>query len=165
MLVHSQAIKALSPDDYLVIEQEHKLLEQYLESLRDACSCSKATQTPDCQRCDHEMQASCQGRLPSFLFHIIDLASKHFEHEETIMLSRPHVTKDYEYFRAHRLAHEAIIDQLYALSEECLALRNQANIAEIFNQFYKRLNALFEGHDQDFDDPFIKSTIHEDKKD
>ncbi|PKO46671.1 MAG: hypothetical protein CVU29_05350 [Betaproteobacteria bacterium HGW-Betaproteobacteria-22] len=165
MLVHSQAIKALSPADYLIIEQEHKLLEQYLENLRDACACSKTIQPPDCQQCNHEKQASCQGRLPSFLFHILDLASKHFQHEETIMLNRPHVTEDYEYFRAHRQAHKAIIDQLYVLSDECLALRSKGNTPEIFNQFYHQLIALFEAHDQDFDDPFIKSTTHEQKKD
>ncbi|MDP1660259.1 MAG: hypothetical protein Q8L73_13040 [Methylotenera sp.] len=159
MLVHSQAIKELAPADYLIIENEHKLLEKYLGNLRDACACSNLDKLPDCQRCDHEQQTSCQGRLPSFLFHIIDLAGKHFDHEETIMLSRPHVTRDYEYFRSHQQAHADVMQKLHALSDECLLLRNQNNTAEIYSQFYEKLSSIFDEHDRNFDDPFIESTI------
>jgi hypothetical protein len=78
MSVHRQAIQELAPADYLVIEKEHKLLEKYLTNLRDACACSNMDHLPDCQTCDQERQTSCQGRLPSFLFDIVDLAGKHF---------------------------------------------------------------------------------------
>lgn len=158
MLVHNRAIKALAPADYLVIENEHKLLEKYLANLQDACVCSNPDQLPDCPHCDHEMQASCQGRLPSFLFHIIDLAGKHFDHEETIMLSRPHVTQDYAYFRAHQQAHAQVMMQLNALSDQCLKLRNKSNTPDIYSQFYEKLTKIFDQHDRDFDDPFIAST-------
>jgi len=158
MVIHNQAIKELAPADYLVIEQEHMLLEKYLSDLRDACGCSNLDKVPDCQACDHEKQASCHGRLHSFLFHISDLAAKHFDYEETIMLSRPHVTKEYEYFQNHHQAHADILQKLHALSEECLSLRNQSNPAEIYSQFYKTLTNLFEEHDRKFDDPFIEST-------
>jgi len=159
MLVHRQAIRVLAPADYLVIETEHKLLDKYLTDLRDACECSKIGNLLNCQACDKEQQASCQGRLPSFLLHIIDLASEHFAHEETIMLSRPHVTEDSEYFRNHHLAHADLLQQLYALSDKCLLLRNNGNTADIFSQFHKTLKDLFEEHDRDFDDPFIESTM------
>lgn len=158
MLVHNRAIKELAPADYLVIENEHKLLEKYLQNLHDACACSNLDKLPDYPHCDHEIQASCQGRLPSFLFHIIDLAGKHFDHEEAIMLSRPHVTQEYEYFRTHRRAHAKVMMQLNALSDECLLLRNNSNTAEIYNQFYVKLTNIFNEHDRDFDDPFIVST-------
>jgi hypothetical protein len=75
------------------------------------------------------------------------------------MLSRPHVTKEYEYFRIHQQAHADIMQKLYALSDECLSLRNQGNTAEIFSRFHKTLSDLFGGHDRNFDDPFIESTI------
>ncbi len=158
MLVHHLAVKALAPADYLLIEKEHKLLEKYLNDLRDACACSNLDNLPDCLSCDHEGQASCRGRLPSFIFCIIDLATKHFDHEEAIMLSRPHVTKEYEYFRIHQQAHEDIMQKLETLVDESLALRNHDDVAVIYRQFYETLLGIFEQHDRNFDDPFIEST-------
>ena len=158
MLVHNKAINQLAPADYAIIEQEHKLLEKYLSDIRDACDCSHEDSLLDCQACDREKQTSCQGRLPSFLFHIIDLASKHFDHEETIMLGRPHVTETYEYFRVHRQAHIDIMQKLQALSDEYLSARSKRNVAEIYHHFYKEISGMFEEHDHLFDDPFIEST-------
>ncbi len=158
MLIHNQAIKELAPADYLIIEKEHALLEKFLNDLRDACACSNLDKLPDCQSCTHEKQTSCQGRLPSFLYYVIDLAGKHFDHEETIMLGRPHVTKEYEYFRIHRQAHADIMQKLHALVDECFSLENNNNAAEVYRQFYKELSDLFEEHDRSFDDPFIQST-------
>jgi hemerythrin len=158
MLVHNKAIKNLTPADYLVIEKEHKLLEKYLNNLRDACVCSNLDKLPDCKVCENEKRSSCLGRLPSFLFHIIDLAGMHFDDEETIMLSRPNVTKDYEYFRTHKQAHADIMQKLQALVDECLTLKNKDNVAEIYIQLYEKISDLFEEHDRLFDDPFIEST-------
>jgi len=159
MLVHNQAINALTESDYLIIEKEHKLLEKYLNNLRDACVCSNLDHLPDCKPCEKEKQTSCLGRLPSFLFHIIDLAGRHFDDEETIMLNRPHVTESYEYFRNHKQAHIEIMQKLQALSDCCLAMRSQDNVAEIYVQFHSTLLELFIEHDRLFDDPFIESTF------
>lgn len=158
MLVHNEAINGLNPADYLIIEKEHKLLEKYLSNLLDACTCSILENRPDCQACDQEKQSSCLGKLPSFVFHIIELAGRHFDAEETIMLKRPHVTEDYEYFRTHRLAHADIMKKLQALADECLSRRNEGNATEIYRRFYNEISAMFEKHDMLFDDPFIKST-------
>jgi hemerythrin len=158
MSIHVEAIKALPATDYLVIEKEHQLLEKFLRDLRDACACSQQDMLPDCNRCDHEMQTSCQGRLPSFLYYVIDLAADHFDHEEAIMLSRPHVTEDYEYFRVHKLAHAEIMQKLNDLVEECFALDGASDTAAIYIRFYEKLSAIFEEHDRSFDDPFILST-------
>lgn len=158
MLVHKTAIKKLSDADYLVIKKEHKQLEQYLSDLHYACACSHLYRLPDCHTCAQAKQTSCLGRLPSFLFHIIDLAGKHFDHEEKIMLSRPHVTKDYEYFSFHHEAHVDLMLRLQALSDEYLSMRNQSYIAEIYHHFYEKITDMFEEHDRLFDDPFIEST-------
>jgi len=131
MVIHNQAIKELAPADYRVIEKEHKLLEKYLNDLRDACACSNLDKVLNCQVCDHEKQASCQGRLHSFLFCIFELAAKHFEHEEAIMLRRPHVTKENEHYRNHHQDHAEIMQKLHALVDECLSLRSKSNIPEI----------------------------------
>lgn len=158
MSVHTKAIKELAPADYLIIEKEHAQLEKFLIDLRDACACSTLDKLPDCKACDHEKQTSCQGRLPSFLFYVIDLAANHFSHEESIMLSRPHVTEQYEYFRIHQQAHADIMQKLNALVDEYFSLGTQNSAAEIYIRFYKELSDLFEEHDRSFDDPFILST-------
>ena len=158
MLVHNDAINKLMTADYLVIQKEHKQLEKYLSDLHDACACSHLDRSPDCQTCAQAKQISCLGRLPSFLFHIIDLASKHFDHEEKIMLDRPHVTKDYQYFSFHHQAHIELMLRLQALSDEYLLIKNEDNIAEIYRHLYEKIMDMFEEHDRLFDNPFIEST-------
>jgi len=158
MLVHNRAISKLAPADYLIIKKEHELLEKYLNELHHACACSHLGKLPDSELCDQGKVSSCQGRLPSFLFHLIDLAGMHFDHEEKIMLSRPHVDKDYEYFRFHHQAHVDLLQNLQALADEYLLIRNKGNIAEIYRHFYDKITDLFEQHDHLFDDPFIEST-------
>ena len=158
MSLHNKSIIELSPANHLVIEQQHKMLEKYFIDLRDACAYSATDKQVDCHLCDHEKQASCQGRLPSFLFHIIDLAGKHFDHEETIMLNSAHDTEQYDSIRLHQHAHEGMMLKLQGLANECLSLREQDNTLEIYHYFYEKISDLFEKHDRHFDDPFIKST-------
>jgi len=89
---------------------------------------------------------------------VIDLAAKHFDHEEKIMLSRPHVTKDYEYFRLHHQAHAEIMQKLNALVDQCFSLDKNTDTGTVYRQFHQTLSELFTLHDQAFDDPFIDST-------
>ena len=156
MAIHDQAIRKLASADYLLIEEEHARLDRLLHDLRDTCC--NLDNLLNCEGCGNEKLASCRGRLPSFAHDIIDLTSKHFYHEESIMLSRPHVTEEYEYFRVHHQAHVDLMQKLYALLGECSSLDGQGSSAEGFRQFYKRLSGLLEEHDRCFDDPFIQST-------
>ena len=157
MAVHNKAINKLSPADYAMINGEHKQLEKYLADLRDACVCSQlaAVNMPVCIK---EQQTSCQGRMPSFLFHIIELAGRHFDHEEAIMLSRPHVTENYEYFRIHRQAHLDIMQSLHGLAETYSSATKKTNTAEVYRLFHEKIASLFGEHDRLFDDPFVEST-------
>lgn len=74
------------------------------------------------------------------------------------MLSRPHVTKQYEYFRTYRQAHQEIIDKLQALTDMCFSMDSKNNPAETYRQLHQELSDMFEAHDRAFDDPFIQST-------
>ena len=156
MVIHLQAIRRLAPADYLLIEKEHAQLERFLYDIRDTCC--NLDNLLNCQSCSSEKLASCRGRLPSFLHDVIELADKHFYHEETIMLSRPHITEEYEYFRIHHQAHEDIMKKLIALRGESSSLDKQGNTAEGYRLFYKKLSDLLEEHDRSFDDPFVQST-------
>lgn len=158
MPTHERAIKELNSEDYILIEKEHKVLEKYLDDLKYACACSSLDKPESFKCCVHEKEASCQGRLPSFLFYAIDIASAHFDHEEKIMLNRPNVTEDYKYYRLHHQAHAEILQKLNALAEECLAVENKRHISDVYRDFHKKLSEIFEDHDQHFDDPFIAST-------
>src|SRR3972149_7675247 len=154
MVIHLQAVKKLAPADYLLIEEEHARLERLLHDLRDTCC--NLDNLLSCQSCSSGKLASCRGRLPSFLYDVIDLSGNHYYHEESIMLSRPHVTEEYEYFRTHHQAHVDIMQKLNALVGECSSLDNQGSTAEGYRQFYKKLSDLFEEHDRCFDEPFIQ---------
>jgi hemerythrin len=158
MLLHDQAVKNLDPKDYLLIEKEHAQLEQFLADLATACACAQIDKPSLHSNCSPENQASCQGRLPSYLYYVCDLAAKHFDHEEDIMLSRPHVTEDYAYFRLHRLAHIDILQNINDLVDQCVALGKLDHTAEIYRKFHHELSEIFAAHDRAFDDPFIAST-------
>jgi len=157
MLVHSKAINKLAPSDFARIQKEHEQLEKYLADLRDACACSLL---PDSEvpACGKEQQTSCQGRMPSFLFHIIDLAGRHFDHEESIMLSRPTVSENNDYFRVHRQAHLDIMKNLQGLADRYFSNPKQSNTAQVYRLFYADIASLFAEHDRLFDDPFIESS-------
>jgi hemerythrin len=155
--IHVQAINKLSPADYRMIEEEHARLRRFLKDLQDTC-CNLGNAL-DCGRCPGEKNASCRGHLPSFFYDLLDLAGKHFFHEESIMLGRPHVTEDYEYFRRHQQAHLSVMQELNAIVEQCNSLNKQGETAESYRQLYNRLSQLFEEHDRSFDDPFIQSTL------
>jgi len=154
MLIHDKAIKMLEPADYLVIEEEHNLLEKFLNDLHDSCT---TLDTLDKIK-EHEVLACYRGRLPSFLLFVSELVAKHFDNEEAIMLSRPHVTEEHEYFRTHRQAHTDILRKLDALVSECFTFEDHISTVEIYHQFYDKLSALFDEHDRSFYDPFIQST-------
>ncbi|MBI1175740.1 MAG: hypothetical protein GC139_10830 [Sideroxydans sp.] len=159
MIMHSQAVKKLSPEDYRLIEDEHLRLHELLNNLRSTC-CNLDSEL-GCQTCTREKMASCFGQLTSFFYNLINHSDNHFKHEEAIMLKRPEVTAEYEYFRDHRQAHHAIMKTLESIVSECMALNRQGNTAEGYRQLYNKVLELFREHDRAFDDPFIQSTRKE----
>jgi len=155
MLIHDKAVKKLAPADYVIIEKEHKELKKFLDDLQDTCQHLDSIVKQDA---DNDTTVTYKGRLPSFLHYVSELAAKHFCHEEAIMLSRPNITKENEYFRIHQQAHTDILQKLDVLVDECFLLDAQVNIAETYHQFHRKLLDVFEDHDRSFDDPFIQST-------
>lgn len=148
---------SLSPDDYILIEEEHQQLDQYLNDLLETC-CNINNQL-NCSACGREKLSSCSGRFPSFIYRLTETTSKHYNHEEAIMLNRPHVTEKYTYFKAHRQAHTDLIKHLKVIAEKCDVLDQQGKTAEAYRQLYQEIAILFKEHDQHFDDPFIASTL------
>ena len=156
MTILVPSFKSLSPDDYILIEREHEQLERFLSDIEDTCW--HLDNQLGCNSCDSLKFASCYGRLPSFLHDLTEITYKHFSHEESIMLNRPHVTEEYEYFRVHRQAHINIMLALKEIAGECASLLQQRIIANGYRQLYQKVSNLFEDHDHSFDDPFIRST-------
>ncbi len=147
---------SLAPDDYALIDTEHERLERLLSDIEDTCW--HLDSQHGCNSCSSLKFASCYGRLPSFLHDLIEITDKHFHHEESIMLSRPHVTEEYEYFRVHRQAHINIMLALRDVASDCVSLLQQKIIADGYRQLYRRVSNLFEDHEHAFDIPFIQST-------
>ena len=156
--LHKDQIEKLERPEYLLIEREHKQLVKYLTQLRDVCDFSKEEQLPPCTQCDSGKQSSCRGLLPSYLYDLIEVASKHFIHEEKVMLTRPHVTEDYKQFQMHRQAHNKIMQKLNGMVDKYFSQSNEANISQIYREFYRDISRLFAAHDIAFDDPFLKSS-------
>jgi len=157
MVVHVQALKKLAPDDYFLIEMEHSRIKKFMADLRKTC-CNLENQL-DCQSCSREKLGSCRGLLPSFFYDLVALIGRHFSNEESIMLSRPHVTEKYEYFRTHKKAHSEIMHQLDVIVSECKSLCDQGGTANSYRHLYSKILQLFEEHDRSLDDPFIQSTM------
>jgi len=156
MIFHKHALETLSKTEHDIIAREHRQLVKYLNQLRDACECSKEPNTP--AKCKTNMLASCQGRFPSYLYHIIELASKHFIHEEMIMLRQPDVTEDYEHFQKHYKAHAKIMAKLHRMVDACFSNINQEDlISRLYRDFYLDITKLFDAHDKAFDNPFLKT--------
>jgi hypothetical protein len=158
MLAFSQEINLLAPADLKIIEDEHAELNIFLQDLLAACSCGKLNKLNNSDFCDQEKVSSCQGRLTSFLTYGIYIVSKHFEHEESIILDTLHMTKQHELFRLHQNAHEEILQKFndYVRAWTSIARGNNTHI--IYSQFYKVLNNLLNEHDHKFDAPFIRFT-------
>lgn len=156
MPIHQNSIKTLSAEDYRQIEWEHARLERYLADLHETCH--NLNSQLGCDTCGSEKLASCHGRMHSFLHDLLDITGKHFVNEEKIMLSRPHVTEDYAYYREHHQAHLQIMKALKSITEQCGMLDRQGATAEAYRELFGQISALFEEHSRAFDDPFIQST-------
>jgi hypothetical protein len=154
----NKEIKLLAPEDLEVIEKGHAELNNFLQELRNACSCSKLNKLNNSDICDNEKISSCQGRLSSFLAYGFYIVSKHFDHEENIILNTLHISKQHELFRLHQNAHEEILQKFNENVRDWRSITSSKNTHIIYDQFYKVLNNLLKEHEHKFDKPFIKFT-------
>jgi len=155
MLTHAKDIKRLSTEDFALIEHEHARLASYFNKMHETCHYIESIHR--CNDCGREKQASCSGRLTSFLIDIVNVAEEHFDHEEKIMLSRSVSIASSEYFLAHRKAHSDILLQLELYAKTCKQLDQQGNTFDAYRHLYQQLKDIFSAHDLEFDDPFIRS--------
>lgn len=160
MIMHAHSVKSLPQEDYVQIEKEHTRLREVLSELKGTC-CNIQNQL-GCEGCSQEKHAACIGQLNSFFYNLVNLAFNHFSHEELIMLKRPHVTTEYEYFRNHKQAHQTILLDLDRVVSTCRSFKQKGQAAEAYRLLHRNVSKLFAEHDQSFDDPFIQSTQIED---
>jgi len=154
--LENKSLKKLTTEDYFQIEIEHTRVQKMLADLSDICC--NLDNLLSCQDCREGKLAACKGLLPSFFHDLIDLIGNHFYHEESIMLNRPHITEENEFFIAHRASHTNIMRSLSSLIGECSKLDKLGKTAESYRHFYNKLSTLLEEHNVAFDVPFIEST-------
>ncbi len=99
--------------------------------------------------------ATCQRRLVSFFYNIINISANHFNHEESIILRCSHVNKKDEDFHLHQQAHDNILQKLKAVVSECASHDAQGETAEAYRQLYRKILEQFEEHDRLFDSRYI----------
>jgi hemerythrin len=147
--------KKLAPEEYKLIEDEHMRLHDSLINLRRTCRNLDSQRS--CQSCTREQVATCQGRLVSSFYNIINIATNHFNHEEAVMLRLSLVTNQYDDLRSHQQAHNKILSELNAKVSQCAALDEQGDTAEAYRQLHKKMSELFEEHARLLDSPFVQA--------
>lgn len=153
--IYAQEIKRLTPEEFKLIEDEHLRLHNSLENLRGTCR--NLDNQRGCECCTREQIATCQGRLISSFHNIINIATNHFNHEESIMLRLSRVTQEHGDFRSHQQAHNRILDELKAKVSHCALLDAQGDTSEAYRQLHKKMSELFEEHALFLDGPFVRS--------
>ncbi len=155
MVIHVDAIKNLSPRDFMEIKEEHIRLNESLNLL--CTTCHNIGNELDCQSCSREKLATCQGRLVSFFYNVINFSATHFKHEESIMLRQPGVTKDDEDFRRHQQAHIDMLNALNEIISECDVLDARGKTAEAYRNLCNKMSEQFKEHDRVFVGIYLKA--------
>ena len=156
MIINVLDAKKLAPAEYKLIADEHLRLHNSLVNIR--LTCRNLDSQRGCQNCTREQVATCQGRLVSSFYNIINIAANHFNHEEAIMLRLSLVTNEHDELRSHQQAHNNILNELHAKISECASLDEQGNTAEAYRQLHKKMLELFEEHARLLDSPFIETS-------
>ncbi len=154
MAIHVEAVQNLNPEDLMQISEEHVRLGDSLELL--CTTCHNLDNQLDCRSCNREKLASCQGRLVSFFYNVVNFSSTHFKQEEFIMLRQSGVTKDDEDFRRHQQAHSNMLNALYEIISECDLLDARGKTAEAYRNLCSRMSETFKEHDRMFDGIYLK---------
>jgi hemerythrin len=156
MLQPDQIASELSPDERLMIDEEHARLEQFLEDLRDTCE--NFGVRGNCYGCNRTQVATCQGRLSSFFYDFLDLVDAHFDTEEKIMLGSLKASSEDTYFLQHQAEHVRLINEVRNLMRESAVFSQQGNPSEAIRRLESKLDELFGVHAHEFDAPFLQAT-------
>ncbi len=156
MVFHKHALESLSKEEFSRIAREHRQLVKFVQELKNACACAAQDADTPKLKCNSEDKASCAGRFPSYLYHVIDLTSRHFIHEEMIMLEQKDIDRDHQLFIKHHKAHVSVLNKLHQMIDEYFSEINDVPISELYQRFYHDIASLFDKHDKAFDNPFFK---------
>lgn len=154
MAIHIEALQNLSSQDFMEISEDHVRLNDTLNLL--CTTCHHIDNLLDCQSCSREKLATCQGRLVSFFYNVINFSTTHFKQEESIMLRQAGVTKDDDDYRRHQQAHVNIINALNGIISECDLLDAKGKTADAYRNFCSRMSDQFKEHDRLFDGIYLK---------
>lgn len=151
-------VTPLTEADRALIEAEHHRLEQMLN---DLCStCCHFLSKLDCVHCNHETMATCQGRLPSFLFDFHDFVSEHIDNEESIMEHTLPADEFGDYLKAHQKEHVQLLREVRDMIDDAYRLGRQGNVAAAIRQFHALITERFSEHARNFDSILLHATPH-----
>jgi hypothetical protein len=154
LVIHVEALKRLAPEEFMEINEEHLRLKNTLINL--SATCHNLNNQLDCQSCDREQVATCQGRLISFFYNIINFSTTHFKHEESIMLRQPGITRNDAHFLLHQQAHIDLLNALDKIISDSDALYAKGKTAEAYRQLFRKISEQFEEHDRAFDSIYVR---------
>lgn len=151
----------LSASERQLIEAEHARLETFLRELRETCCAFDDTK--ECQQCDRERIACCQGRLVSFTYDFLDFVVEHFEHEEKI-LSKISSALDPASVFHHHLEHTKLVRTIERLMHALSGMSKQGHTAVAIREFHARATEMFDVHTRSFDAKFLQPRQQEMQK-
>ena len=141
--------RELSASERQLIEAEHARLGSFLRELRETCCIFDDTK--ECQQCDREKIASCQGRLISFTYDFLDFVVEHFEHEEKIMSEIFSTQDSGSGFHRHHQEHIKLVRAMEGLMHAYSDLSKQGHTAVAIREFHAHASAMFDEHSRAFD--------------
>ncbi len=137
-----------------MLEAEHARLECLLRGLREACC--EFDRLKECQSCDKEQIASCQGRLVSFSHDFLDFVIEHFENEERIMTAILGAEDSDRYFHPHQKAHVRLVREMERPMSELSRMSKQGNTAAAIGELYGLTEEMFSEHARACDDALMQ---------
>lgn len=140
--------RELSASDRQLIDAEHARLETFLRELRETCCAFDDTK--ECQHCDRERIACCQGRLVSFTYDFLDFVVEHFEHEERIMSKVFSALEPASVFQHHQ-EHTQLVRSIEGLMHALSGMSKQGHTAVAIREFHARATEMFDAHTLSFD--------------
>ncbi len=141
------------------IEDEHVRLVILLKDMRDMCGYYFES-NHQCQDCNRERQASCQGLFPSYALDFLELVIEHFENEDALIDEIREIPEFELELKSHKKAHLQILRELEGLLQDMKTLNSQGQTVMALRVFHERADSLLNEHTQLFDAPLVRK-LHE----
>jgi len=134
------------------IDQQHEMLESYLDQLNSVCSKYKKNQNIRCEQCRQDERQKCKAELKRTVNSLTNFMAGHSSYEEKMMDLLPRKPDCLKHIKGHKAAHQGMMKALRNLSKQV----DEGYPLLISQKAYKNISSILGDHAIRFDDPLIK---------